>query len=126
MTQREAERIGLVKRPNKYGARPVAKCPCCGHRHDSQVEAAFCADLHKSIDTGHIDIGPVVTLASGTRWKLDFAVWSGRRVDFYDVKGKETREFKERRKEFDRLHPGAPLIVVHGKKTRRGWDWVYE
>ena len=143
MTQKEAERCGLVPKRNKYGAKRVRKCPSCGHPHDSQVEAAFCAHLHEGLRVGtlkHIDIAPVVTLASGTRWKLDFALWQGEterklnlqpsaeggaRVQFYDVKGYMTRDFKEKRAEFDRLHPGAPLIVVQGKRQRGGWQWTF-
>ena len=95
------------------------------------MEAAYCARLHLEMraqgsDIVHIDVFPVVTLAKGIKWKLDFGVYRQEphdchcvEVEYVDVKGKLTQDFKIKRKLFENNHP-ATLKVV----TRKGKGWV--
>ena len=114
-------------RRNKYNAVKV-KCEHCGFTHDSKMEAAYCTLLHleartQGTDIVHIDVFPVVTLGKNIKWKLDFAVWRSdfayQYVEYIDVKGQVTQDFKLKRKLFENTHP-ATLKVV----TRKGKKWV--
>ena len=115
------------RREHKYHARAVARCVHCGQRHPSQVEAARCAHLHLLIKAGdiqHVDVHPSVSLPGGT-YRPDFGVWpwGAGRPTYEEVKGILTAVFVRIRREFDRVHPAAPLRVIRGRRTKTGWTW---
>ena len=113
---------------NKYHAVKV-KCDHCGFTHDSKMEAAYCTRLHiemraQGSDIVHVDVFPVVTLAKGIKWKLDFCVWKRTPSEvvkpFYiDVKGKVTQDFKLKRKLFENTHPAILKVVTLKRK-----EWI--
>lgn len=117
-------------RRHKYNAKAVKGCPHCGRTHPSQVEAARCAYWHTLKAAGeilHVDVHPTVTLPCGN-YAADFAVWVGEEFEvvevlYEDVKGRETPDWKLKRKEFDKYHPARPLQVVKGRKLKAGWKW---
>jgi len=107
---------------NKYSAQPIE---VDGFRFDSKMEAkryAYWKLLQQAGEVLHIDVHPVVSLPGGIRWTLDFAVWfPDGCVLFEDVKSPPTAnrtEFRRMRKQFDLLHPAAPLSVVTLRKKR--------
>lgn len=116
---------------NKFNAK---RCVIDGHRFDSLTEGARYEYWKARLKVGniaHIDVHPVVTLPGGIRYTPDFGIW----VDsacwdgsvcarFEDVKGVVTEAFKLKRKLFDATHPAAPLSVVKGRKTARGYVWT--
>ncbi len=116
-------------RGNKFGAKKVKHCPTCGFTHDSKVEARRCVYLHDLVKAGvfaHVDVHPVVTLAHGIKWRLDFAVYapesSGGGMCYEDVKGgPETEGFKLKRKMFNAVHPMARLHAVRWDRSMKKW-----
>ncbi len=111
-----------MRRPSIHVAKRVKNCPHCGFNHDSIMEYRFCTRIHLEMraqgsEISHIDVFPVVTLAKGVKWKLDFAVWKHVGCglpEFIDVKSRfyaKKPDFKIKRKLFDAVHP-APLKVL--------------
>src|SRR5690606_32991467 len=109
---------------------------------DSKAEGEFYKLLKASPGAIHIDVHPTVTLPGGIRYKPDFGVisargwtesregryhnfvrtWDDLKIEYYEVKGAITPDFRTKRKLFDKFDPMAPLKVF--RKTRKGWDAI--
>jgi hypothetical protein len=129
MTPAELKAYLAKKKGNKYNAQRVKNCPHCHWSHDSKAEAAYCAYLAKqvkdieSVIQGY-EVQPIVTL-QGVRYSPDFLVYYGDGLSpqFVDIKGKVTNSFTVKRKLFDLHHLCAPLRVIRGIETKRGYRW---
>ena len=108
------------------------------HAHPSQTEAAFCDHLYleRRAACGAVEdycYRPAkIDLGSGITWQLDFHVWMRTGEQYYvDVKGFETEAFKLKRRMYEeqrRVRPDdmKPLLIVKGRKGRRGYAWTRE
>ncbi len=134
-----------MKRPSIHVAKKVHNCEHCGFTHDSIMESRFCTRIHlemraQDTDIIHIDVFPVVTLAKGIKWKLDFGVWRHRAeemigrggieelvvmvtvCEYIDVKSMfyaKKSDFKLKRKLFDDVHPASLKVLC-----LKGKQWV--
>lgn len=118
-----------ARRKNKYNAKG-SRC-ADGHYHPSQMEAAYCdylriecmADDGKYASYEHY---PSVDLGSGIRWKIDFKALPRNESlppVHIEVKGMATADYKLKRKLYEALYGTDTLLVVRGRKTKRGWTW---
>lgn len=137
MSLDEFKRLG--SKGSKFNAR---RCEMDGIKFDSLAEREFYALLKADKGVLHVDVHPTVTLPGGIRYKPDFCVirakgwtdhrdspyhkwertWDDLRLEYYEVKGAVTQDFRRMRKLFDATHPLAPLKVL--RKTKRGWEEI--
>jgi hypothetical protein len=133
MTAAEFREQQAQPKRSKFFAKPVEKCPYCKFRHPSQMEAAYCAELHLQMGSGEIlkyEVHPMVMVVPGIHYRPDFAVWDHlpnapfHSVEYIEIKGKVTEGFPRVRELFDQNHPAAPLRVLRGKQRKNGtWEW---
>lgn len=80
-----------------------------GIRFDSKREAAFYGDLKLLKASGQVSYWlrqVSVHLPGGTRYVVDFLVfYTDGRVEYIDVKGKQTPEFKIKKREIEHHYP---------------------
>lgn len=132
MSAKEYRAIAKDKEPlpNKYHAEPEI---IDGIRFDSKAEAHKYQELKLDPEVVHVDCHVPVTLPGGVRFKVDFVVYRKTFCEAHDkndgcyssseaveVKGRETPDFKLKRRLFDEFHPMRPLTVVR----RQGKRWV--
>lgn len=105
---------GIVQQPKppKYGNKITL---VDGIRFDSKREASYYEQLKLRQRAGevHFWLRQVpVHLPGGTRYVLDFVVFlkSGE-VQFVDVKGRETKEFKIKKREVEHHYPFTVLLA---------------
>jgi hypothetical protein len=87
-----------------------------GITFDSKAEAARYTELKLLKQSGAI-VGfcrqpSFVLEASGTRYRPDFLVCDGEKIWAEDVKGMETRDFKLKKKIWDKEYPWLPLVII--------------
>lgn len=102
---------------NKFNAK---RCSQDGINFDSLAERDWYNEIKKDPELIHIDTHVFVTLPGGVRWKVDFIAYFKEKTIVYEVKGKQSTDFKNKRKLFDQFHPLAP-VQVWGK---RGKQWI--
>lgn len=114
--------------PLKYKNKPTVRD---GIRFDSIVEADYYDHLKFLKEVGEVeyfDIHPNFLLPGNIKYEADFTVYwtkTGDNVamtEVVDVKGKETREFINKKKLFNTFHPLAPLCIV--KKEKGDWNYI--
>lgn len=123
MTAREYQEL-IVKLPvqkkQKYNAKKVEFDDILfDSRAELEMYRMLCAD------PGNVDIHVhvPVTLPGEITLSVDFIVFKkDGRVKAIEVKGFETRDFKTKRKLFNKFHEWAPLEVW--RKTRKGWEAI--
>ena len=96
-------RAPMEKRP-KYGN---VITTVDGIRFDSKREARYYEQLKLRQQAGE-----VIHLPGGTRYVLDFLVFlRDGNVDFVDVKGRETKEFRIKKREVEHHYPIKVLLA---------------
>lgn len=107
---------------NKFNAKRVEYD---GIKFDSLAECEFYKLLKLDKNVVHIDCHVPVTLPGGIRLNIDFIVYKVERdkhlVEAYEVKGVEQQSFKRLRKQFDQIHPLAPLKVFKYIYSSKKW-----
>ncbi len=100
-----------IKRP-KYGNQVTV---VDGIRFDSKKEASYYQELKHRQKAGevHFWLRQVpVHLPGGTKYVLDFVVFlKTGEVQFVDVKGRETKEFKIKKREVEHHYPFRVLLA---------------
>lgn len=87
-----------------------------GIKFDSQAEANRYCELKMLQQTGKI-IGfgrqPSFTInTAGTRYRPDFIVCDADGIWVEDVKGKETSDFRLKKREWEHAYPWLPLVLI--------------
>lgn len=118
---------------NKFGN---LKTVVDGITFDSRMEARYYEyiNAHKTeLDIKEIELQPAFVLQSNykkygktiraIKYIADFKItYNDDRVEIIDVKGKQTADFKLKRKLFDFKYPDLPLkCVTAGKKNEGAW-----
>ena len=119
LTNAQAEKMGLIDRPSKYGAQ-LKKVD--GITFHSKKEANYYRYLIQARDkakTVHYFLRQVpFDLGGGTKYRVDFVVfYTDGRIEYIDVKGYETPDFKRSKKQVEALYPVEISVV---KKIPRG------
>lgn len=108
----------LLARSNKYHAIPTWYA---GQRYDSKLEAAYAQSLDLLLRAGGIvawqrQVPVELHGADGSVlkiWRCDFLVtYPNGAIDYVEVKGHPTREWKLTRKLFEAEYPERTLVVV--------------
>ena len=105
-------------RRNKYNAIPTV---IDGIRFASKAEANYCAQLKILQRAGEIKYFLMQVpfyLPGGIKYVVDFVVFhNDGTVDYVDVKGVETKEFKLKKKLVEEFYPVKIMVVKKGKFT---------
>jgi len=104
--------VEATPKRRKYGNVPTV---VDGIRFDSKREAAYYEQLkmRKAAGEVHFWLRQVpIHLPGGTKYVIDFLVFlRDDTVDFVDVKGKETKEFRIKRREVEHHYPIKVLLA---------------
>lgn len=116
-----------MTRRNKYNVAPAERRTYNGVVYDSRAEMLYAQQLDQLKQVGHvleIERQPQLELVEGYRYRPDFKVTWQDGVEYVDVKGKETTEFRRTLRMWKVHMPGHVLRVVAQRGTTKRPQFV--